>query len=143
MMFKEIATDRHNLDMSIQRNKPNYIYRDRLSNLEQKLLFSWKLGILQFKSRYKRLYNNQRCILKPCGGIDSLHHLIYECEYLNTWMWRDRSTTEMKMKWESSWSGFMRSEQTWVCRSYFCEIQNYDLNNSQKFIHPISISKMM
>ena len=83
MMFKEIATDRHNLDMSIQRNKPNYIYRDRLSNLEQKLLFSWKLGILQFKSRYKRLYNNQRCILKPCGGIDSLHHLIYECEYLD------------------------------------------------------------
>ena len=92
-MFQSIAADKHRLNMLAYKSKPKYIYNENLSNLEQKLIFSWRLGILQFKTRYKRLFNNQKCILRPCEGEDSMEHYLHFCEYLDI----ERPTNEKNM----------------------------------------------
>ena len=82
MMFEKLAAARnHNLMLSADRYFPDYIYNENRSNLEKKVIFSWRLGILGFKSRYKHLYNNTECVFEKCPGQDSLHHAVYECEF--------------------------------------------------------------
>ena len=97
-MFQKIATGSHNLRMTVNRSKPDYIYNENLSNLEQKLVFAWRLGILQFKTRYRRLFNNTKCIFNPCDGEDCLQHYVYSCRYLDLARPLDpQNTTEMRI----------------------------------------------
>ena len=84
MLFEKIAADKyHNLVLSHDRYFPDYIYCEDLSNLQQKLILSWRLGVLNFKARYRNLYNNTTCIYRGCGAPDSLSHVVNECEYTN------------------------------------------------------------
>ena len=90
-IFEAVAASRtHNLMMTAARYFPNYIFSQGFTNLETKMIFSWKLGILQFKSRYKRLFGNTVCIYEGCDGEDSLAHVLEECEYSEVRKPRDR-----------------------------------------------------
>ena len=99
MMFEKLAAARnHNLMLSANRYFPDYIYNENRSNLEQKVIFSWRLGILGFKSRYKHLYNNTECVFEKCPGQDSLHHAVYECEFSKVKKPRNTSNYQEMLK---------------------------------------------
>ena len=61
------------------------MYREGWSNLERKLVFSWRIGALQYRRRYSKLFATTTCMMSPeCakrGGQDSHSHLLRECEY--------------------------------------------------------------
>ena len=82
MLFESIAADKyHNLVLDHRGYTPDYIYNEHLSNLQQKLLLCWRLGTLNFKGRYRNLYDNTTCVYRGCESEDSLAHVVYECEY--------------------------------------------------------------
>ena len=51
----------------------SYLYMEELSNHQQKIAFCYRLGLLDFKTRYKAKYSNTDCIYQ-CGEEDSLEH---------------------------------------------------------------------
>ena len=98
-MFASLATDKYAKRNMIKEEWPEYIYQDTdvMSNLEQKLIFSWRLGILQFKTRYRSMFSNDSCIYRGCPGSDSLTHSLWSCEYNPVPRPRDpESVSEMK-----------------------------------------------
>ena len=54
-----------------------YLYAPELSNHEKKIMFCYRLGLLEFKTRYRHKYSNSDCIYS-CGQEDSLKHSL-EC----------------------------------------------------------------
>ena len=55
----------------------DYIYNGMFSSHQQKIIFCYRLGILEFKSRYSHKYSNTKCIYRQCeGGEDSLDHAL-------------------------------------------------------------------
>ena len=98
-MFASLATDKYAKQNMIKEEWPEYIYQDTdvMSNLEQKLIFSWRLGILQFKTRHRSMFSNDSCIYRGCPGSDSLTHSLWSCEYNPVPRPRDpESVSEMK-----------------------------------------------
>ena len=58
-------------------SRPDYIYNEMFSSHQQKIIFCYRLGILEFKSRYSHKYSNTKCIYRQCeGGEDSLDHAL-------------------------------------------------------------------
>ena len=50
-------------------NFPAYIYDDFLSNHQQKILFCYRLGALEFKTRFRNKFSNDSCIYSQCSAM--------------------------------------------------------------------------
>ena len=59
---------------------PDYIYDRELSGFEQKLWLAFRLGILNFKRRYSKRFNNVECIWEQCQQDDTFQHTLV-CPY--------------------------------------------------------------
>ena len=76
-MYEAVATSRFTeAEMrNVNNHFPDYLYRQGLSNHQQKLLFFWKLGILAFKGRYSRMFaGDTSCVYEGCDETDSFRH---------------------------------------------------------------------
>ena len=75
-MWDSVITGKYlNTSVKTLHNFPAYIYDEYLSNHQQKILFCYRLGILEFKTRFKSKFNNTRCIYSECPAEeDSLKH---------------------------------------------------------------------
>ena len=75
-MWESVIAGKYlNTSVKTLHNYPAYIFDDYLSNHQQKILFCFRLGILEFKSRFKSKFNNTRCIYSQCpADEDSLNH---------------------------------------------------------------------
>ena len=62
------------------RYSPDYIYDKEMTGFEQKLWLAFRLGILNFKRRYARRFNNSECIWEQCQHDDTLAHCL-TCPY--------------------------------------------------------------
>ena len=79
-MWESIVTAKYVRDeVKDENNFPGYMYDETLSNHQQKIIFCYRLGLLEFKSRYKAKFTNTRCIYNGCEEEDSLEHSFY-CE---------------------------------------------------------------
>ena len=60
-----------------ERTTPDYFFDTSMTNHEQMIWFSYRLGILEFRKRYANKYLSSECIYN-CGEQDTLEHSI-EC----------------------------------------------------------------
>ena len=77
-MWNQLVTRRHiGFGLDWFTHSPDYLYDEELTNLEQKCIFKYRCGILNYRGRYKHLHKNKNC--PYCGQeSDSYQHgLIY------------------------------------------------------------------
>ena len=53
---------------------PDYIYDTDLTGHQQKIFLNFRLGILNFKQRYPRKFNNVECVWTGCKEDDTYGH---------------------------------------------------------------------
>ena len=95
-MFQSIAGSKFVVkEMKTVSNFPSYFYEEAWSNHQKKILLSYRLGILDFKTRFKAKYSDTKCIFKECNGEDSLEHAVEECEENPVERPKNRSLGEM------------------------------------------------
>ena len=73
-MWNQLVTSRHiGFGLDWFTHSPDYLYDEELTNLEQKCIFKYRCGILNYRGRYKHLHKSKNC--PYCGQeSDSYQH---------------------------------------------------------------------
>ena len=73
-MWESIMTSKYvRAEVKTAGNFPSYLYMEELSNHQQKVALCYRLGLLEFKTRFSGKYSNVRCIY-DCEENDTLEH---------------------------------------------------------------------
>ena len=74
-MWESIVSSKYvQVQVRNERYVPSYFYNADLTNHEQKLWFSYRLGVLEFRRRYAAKYKTTKCIYDECEEEDTLEH---------------------------------------------------------------------
>ena len=74
-MWESVSSSRYiHVTVRAERYVPDYFYNSTLSNHEQKIWLSYRLGILEFRRRYANKHNTVKCIYENCQEDDTLEH---------------------------------------------------------------------
>ena len=78
-MWKSVISSKYiNVEVKAERYIPRYFFDNSLTNHQQLIWFSYRLGILEFRRRYSKKYSSVQCIY-GCEEDDTMEHS-KECE---------------------------------------------------------------
>ena len=73
-MWQSVVTSKYiQVEVTTERYIPDYFFMTELTNHEQLIWFSYRLGILEFRKRYSKKYSSVQCIY-GCPDDDTLQH---------------------------------------------------------------------
>ena len=73
-MWESVVSSKYiSVEVKAERYIPDYFFDKEMTNNEQLIWFSYRLGILEFRRRYSRKYSSVQCIY-GCPEDDTLDH---------------------------------------------------------------------